>query len=668
MLASSDVKQRSTILQQFTDLISPVLSPDAAAEGVFPLEDITEDRRLFPSLQISGISGKVLSAAKTLLKELQVNEKFLLFRYSLTFPTETSPSLISQKGTAKHSAHYGRSPYAVLEQGQQNVGAARQVGNKGAVSAMAANGQILPVAEHTSALPERLSSLIDNASVVTELTSTQSERPSFLIGNASAATEQTLSERPSVLPKYPPTLTEHSPTQPSETSSQPSETSSQPADTSTQPAETSTQPAETSSMPAGNPSPVSDHSLPVEQLPVDREAISQMVSGDSFPRYYERLVTDSNQAQEFERYVQTKFPNIAEVLSLPEGTLAPEFVRSVQAADIQQLESRLAELDEGQLKQPFVINAVLKALDVVTSDSGKSLFTPVISQIEPVLTTISSLESIVKSVITPQPENGSNETVLKMPKRVLESAHRLSSAIEMVQNHFGEIVSSVDGEDSAVSVKGLKRLGDLWGLFYENSIQQWIDGEGKPNRKGVKQELLQLNREITRSLVNQSAARDSADPGLRDFLKDLGKAVSESIQRIDGGQILAQSKETPREREQLFWVPVQVGGEWTRLGIEFRRERKGRQRGSKFGNKVNIHMELKKMGRVSVELDLDAGKQLRVSMGMSESKAVNWFKEHEEEIYNSLNDGALRSVILSISSVADHVHDERDRDSFQVTG
>ncbi len=284
-----------------------------------------------------------------------------------------------------------------------------------------------------------------------------------------------------------------------------------------------------------------------------------------------------------------------------------------------------------------------------------------IQEPEPTLEVRDSLTPIIAKTIP--------EKQLEISPALKESVARLETAVTAMESAVTKLFSS---DSVAPSPQGepLKKLGDSWGMFFESSLKQWVDGESKPELAGVKQELKRMNHIITKEMVVLAVPdKDSPESPMKSFLKDLGKSVTESIHQIEGGQILAKPTETAVDRSQTMWIPVQVGQEWTRMGIEFRREKNPKGKKGALGNHVAITMELKKMGEVSAELDLDANKQLRVKLRTSSPAALAWFKDHEEEIRASLQNEKLSAVLFGVSGIQrDSETPKRWGDKFEVTG
>ncbi len=375
-------------------------------------------------------------------------------------------------------------------------------------------------------------------------------------------------------------------------------------------------------------------------------------------------------------------PSVKMTINIPSDAInasSNPITQEIQTASLSELkitlENRVDNSSQKSMKPDNEINSLVKNLlnssDLTTKSGQKSA--PVRLPI-----TENNAEELLKSTpaeTTSVQENRDKEQLVPqspqvsvpLPKEMIKVVERLESTLSLLLS-----TGSDDDQqgNEAKPLGDIKKVGDLWGMFFENDVKSWIDGGDRPPSKGIKQELLKLNHQITKTLVSQTVPNSSEndDTQLTKFLKDLSKDVSETIQRIEGGQISAEPKENATNRQQMIWVPFQIGGELTRLGINFRREQKGSGKKGTFGNRVAITLELKKMGTVNAELDLDAGKQLRVKIGADKPKAMAWFREHKDEIYASLEQSALKSVILSITSPRQESEMPTSRDSFLVSG
>jgi len=405
---------------------------------------------------------------------------------------------------------------------------------------------------------------------------------------------------------------------------------------------------------------------------------------------YLKIADSPSLPTELGRYMATRFPAISQVADIQQfiSKIAPESFQ-LKESTLLPLEQQLLAMPESQRKTPFVATAVQAALASLTNPKTAPFFERIISQIEPVQTTIARLESIVDQVNTfqlksdspqeSQPENAGESSAKssnsfpplprELPQPLKDSADRLENALKQASESFTKLFSPESLMNKVETAESIKKMGDLWGIFLEGSLKKWGEGEARPEMSGIKQELKRMNHLITKELVVQAVPGKAVeDSGFKTFLKELGKSVAESIHRIDGGQILSEPQETPKERSQMIWIPVQVGQEWTRMGIEFRREKSKKGRGDSLANRVAISLELKKMGTVNAELDLDSNKQLRVKIGTGSPKALQWFNDHRDLITKSLQSEKLRAVFVTINAVRAETETKKPIDSFRVSG
>lgn len=420
------------------------------------------------------------------------------------------------------------------------------------------------------------------------------------------------------------------------------------------------------------------------------EPPSVLHSGSKNDLHYVSIFRESDVPKELQKLLQIRFPVLHELYErIP---TQPVLSTAVSMESLELLENKLSVMinESGRAvlpnsdsaaiapkepptqllmdfpfeKDPFLLQSTKVAMVELLEKGETPVFYRIVSQVEPIVALAISLEQIVElaSEITTDIQRESKlPASLQKSLQLFEAFYR-----DMIQ----KVESLIDPDVSTTNQKhdSIKVVTDLWGMFFENRVKESEVKNDLP-QPGLKQHLQILSKEITSALISKSLQNESVDENqMKDVLKHIQKEVTESISKIEGSQILSQPKETPAEKEQTLWLPVNIGGEWTRLGLEIKRDGKGKGKQSKLGSRVNIHMELKKMGRVTAELDLDANKQLRVKLGATETKAMKWFKEHEQDIVESLDNGALKSVIFSLTLPSAQKERAFKQDSFQVSG
>lgn len=694
---------RAEIISHLSDIITPVVSSDVSFEGIVPLSDLVDELPVFPGLEKLDLDTQAYQSVKAAVAVVQKEFPLSLFRYSLGLYEEPSTApeknLQRDEPIVSQTVQYEKkTPDASLEKPVIPQRVSRFVPSNGALkntwektlsyrdsspkvlSRLQAALNNVPTAEAGESLTSGSRSIagaevkaVDSFGMVTGVKISGSpheviKEESVLVLPKLTSIEKVIDKSSGVKPVDEP---------PAEKTSLKLENRAVGDERQGEGVD-----RKIADIAAENKSSLPEEAHGSDHSPKVRDSqlsITKSVTGEAGPEtmdftappegdvpaeitpprigMYESVVSEDGYSREFRRFVATRFPNINALL--PEIELSYDSKKKVTADQLQLLENRLWQFQINDAEKPFLRAVVTKAFSLLSGSLSDVSFPKIISQIEPVAQTVAAIDGIVDFIESGFEAENTDDLFVK---HIFGSVERIKSNLSQLQELFNQT------ESGAVEQGGgnLKKAGDLWGLFFENSLKNGSGSEKPAGETSVKQELLHLQSEITKKMISQTVKNE--DPAEKAVLQKLSAKVAEAVQRIEGGQLLAQPKENASvPREQVMWIPVQMGGEWTRLGIEFRREGKRKGRG-RFGSRVNIQMDLKKMGLVTAELDLDAGKQLRVSLGASKPAAVAWFKEHEQEIYTSLNSEMLRSVILSIRGVVEGDDSQERKDSFQVTG
>lgn len=670
LLKTAAPELKTEIISLLSDMVSPVVAAEYPFEGAVSFADLSEDILTLPGLAELPLDQKAQESVKALFTAVQKEYPLSLFRYALGFETKKSTLPSPPDSNVDLKMVPVKSPDGDME----------RVGPHNQKNVEVSQSQTLPESNVDSTkrvFEKALSYRVSSPNVLSRLRSTLNS----VAGSSEPVSENTALVRNRLSTAQSSDVEKSTPSnvEPSEQKSEAVPVSEKaPVLQSEKPDAPTTVNRDLGVREVKSPVIQEQKGAEISPAPVDKpdsidmpriqnieakSAGAETVSGERVKsadlqlpgNLYESVVSEEGYSKEFKKFVAARFPNINSFL--PEIELAFDSPKKISSDQLQQLEMKLEEFQGAERERPFLRAVVSKALSALSSGSGDISFPKIISQIEPVSRTVATIEEIIEMV-------KSDESDSSAIKDVSESVERLKQTLLDMQ----ELFNSADGTRSdRFDAGSVKKAGDLWGLFFENTLKNHGDEKSAPRETSIKQELLHLHNQVTKKLISQTVKNETHTPE-RALLQKLNSKVSDAVQRIEGGQILAQPKETTSApREQVMWIPVQMGGEWTRLGIEFRREGKRKGQG-KLGNRVNIQMDLKKMGLVTAELDLDAGKQLRVTLGASRPAAVAWFKEHEQEIYASLNSEQLRSVIFSIRGIVENGDLQQRKDSFQVTG
>ena len=326
---------------------------------------------------------------------------------------------------------------------------------------------------------------------------------------------------------------------------------------------------------------------------------------------------------------------------------------SVETNEFNQLNRILEKLSPNVLESSFVTSTTTLLVQSIIGGQDSAIIDKIKEQLEPIETVIEPFLELNRVV------SNANKS-LKKDKNLL-------SLLKMVNKNIETLLS-----DNLLSKGNLPtdELSKKWGLLFENSIKRWIIDNEKPSNDTLKEQLLKIRNLTTKKLISLSLKNDQNSTELKSTYRYVDSSVKRMLSTVEGFQLISQKQEVQKENIQTLWVPVNINGEYTRLGISVKREKNSNNRGgNKLGNSVSITMDLKKLGHIDSSLSLNSNKQLNVEISSDKLEAQKLFYKEKDVLYGTLEGiEDITSIILSIVNKDKHLDNKRVRDTFRGQG
>jgi hypothetical protein len=136
--------------------------------------------------------------------------------------------------------------------------------------------------------------------------------------------------------------------------------------------------------------------------------------------------------------------------------------------------------------------------------------------------------------------------------------------------------------------------------------------------------------------VIESEQMISTQPSLR-------QSIETSLNRLESLQLLARQVPVSEGQQQIFALPIKIGNEWTEVNLRFLKKQKSakkkQQEPSSYS--VTLNIEPKQLGAISVKMDYQQKKNLKVSMNFDNVSTKNYFQKSIDEITSALKNLGL---------------------------
>lgn len=239
-----------------------------------------------------------------------------------------------------------------------------------------------------------------------------------------------------------------------------------------------------------------------------------------------------------------------------------------------------------------------------------------------------------------------------------EIKSRLSIVIKtfhVLENYLKDSINSPQNSDTMKSLQ--RQFTDLMLLVNDsekNSDYKFSDTKNKltdffSTLRKLQTELegvLKRSPEVTPSLSSRQLPSSDQNLTMQNILR---QTIESSINRLESLQLLARQISSSEGQQQMLALPIKIGDEWTEVNISFLKKqpsagKKKKSRSSVFS--VLLNVSPKNLGSISIKMDYEIKKMLKISMNFELESAKNYFQKFECELKSS-----LKSIGLPISSL-----------------
>ncbi len=331
------------------------------------------------------------------------------------------------------------------------------------------------------------------------------------------------------------------------------------------------------------------------------------------------------------------------------------------------LESRLLERDSENTLQSSIKTELLKLSKQILEQSGlnikehqNSISNPLQFEKDSVQIFSSRLHEIIndfrqiEKTIDSQPVWNSRQAP---PEEIKSKLSNIIKTFHQLENYLKNNISSPQINDTMKSLQ--RQFADLIQLVNDSDKKsEYIFSAAKNKFTEILSTLKKLqidigdfhkkNPEVAHSLSARQLPSSDQNLTLQNFLR---QTIESSINRLESLQLLARQIPSSEGQQQMLALPIKIGDEWTEVNISFFKKqpsagKKKKSQSSTFS--VLLNVSPKNLGSISIKMDYEIKKNLKIAMNFELESAKNYFQKFECELKSSLKSMGLPISFIEI--------------------